>query len=80
MTDSRTFTHVGWFWFCPIYFAQHGDDADVAARYWWLEWLFAVCMLFEDARIWMSMAMWPDYEPEFAFNVKPLAEPVTLDR
>lgn len=71
------YTHSGWFWFCPIYFAFDGDGncAAVEARYEWLEWLFTACEFLEQARIGLSSSLWEDYEPSFQFKVKPLKKP-----
>lgn len=70
--DLPEHTHEGWFWFCPVLATPDGPDGmEVDARWWWLEWLFDLCELFEAARIQMSMAMWPDYEPTFMFKLRP---------
>lgn len=68
-----THTHEGWFWFCPILASFNADDEImVEARWSWLEWLFTLAEYCEGARISMSMAMWPDYEPSFMFKLRPI--------
>ena len=43
--SSITFTHKGWFWFCPIYWAEDGADGCVVdVRQPWQEMLFYVCV------------------------------------
>lgn len=67
-------THEGWFWFCPVYANLEGSDGmQVEARYAWLEWLFSVAEVFESARIQLSMAMIPEYEPTFMFKLREIA-------
>lgn len=81
MMDSITYTHSGWFWFCPILWAEDGPDSCcVEARWWWLEPLFTACEVLERLRIGVSCLLWPDYEPEFGFHVRPLETPITLIR
>ena len=64
-------THEGWFWFCPILASFNSDgEIMVEARWPWLEWLFTVSEYLEGARISMSVAMWPDYEPSFMFKLR----------
>lgn len=63
-------THKGWFWFCPVYLSF--DDpcgCAVEARHEWLEPLFDLADMFERARIWLTGAFDPDYEPAFMFKV-----------
>jgi hypothetical protein len=64
-------THEGWFWVCPILATINRDDGiEVEARWAWLEPLFTVCEVFESTRIWLTSAMFPDYEPTFMFKLR----------
>ncbi len=72
-----TFTHKGWFWFCPIYWAEDGADGCVVdVRQPWQEMLFYVCEGLEALRISLSCMIWADYEPSFSFRVEALATPI----
>jgi hypothetical protein len=63
------YTHKGWFWFCPIFLSPEEPDCPIEARFAWLEWLFSVCECFEAARIFVTSAFNPEYEPTFMFRV-----------
>lgn len=61
--------YKGWFWFCPIYLSDpEQDDLQVEARREWMEYVFDVAFMFEHARIWLSQALIPKYEPTFMFS------------
>jgi hypothetical protein len=75
--NSTTFTHKGWFWFCPIYWAEDGADGCVVdVRSPWQEPLFYVCEGLEALRISLSCMLWEDYEPSHSFRVEALAAPI----
>lgn len=66
-----THTHEGWFWCCPVLATPDAPGGMVVeARWAWLEWLFTACEYLEAARIQMSCAFWPDYEPSFMFKLR----------
>lgn len=67
MNDAPKFTHRGWFWFCPIYFATDSEGLVVEARRPWMEPLFSLALSFEAARIWLCTLLSPDYGPAFWF-------------
>lgn len=75
--SSIKFTHKGWFWFCPIYWAEDGRDGCVVdVRSPWQEPLFYLCERLEDLRISLSCLLWADYEPSYSFWVERLETPV----
>lgn len=86
MPQTATFTHKGWFWFCPILaFGEAIDDEtalefEVMPRWQWLEWLFVCCHYLDVARIWVSSLLDPDYEPMFMFRLQRLETPITVTR
>ena len=57
--NTVQFTHRGWFWFCPIYWAEDGADGCVVdVRSPWQEPLFYVCEGLEALRISLSCMIW----------------------
>lgn len=75
--NTVQFTHRGWFWFCPIYWAEGGADGCVVdVRSPWQEPLFYLCEGLEALRISLSCMLWADYEPSHSFWVEALATPI----
>lgn len=85
--DVLEFTHIGWFWFCPVLiwmpddpYADEGvteSEGECAfhPRHWSLFPLFWAAEALEAARIWASSIVWPDYEPSFMVAVTGYAKP-----
>jgi len=67
--NEQKFTHKGWFWFVPVYLNMDDGEMLVAARWSILDPLFWVADLLEAARIYITSALNPDYEPTFMFRV-----------
>lgn len=69
-TPSADMTHVGWFWFCPVYLGGITEnDLIVEARAAWLEPLFCIAEYFETARLLIGTAINPEYPETFMFRV-----------
>jgi len=70
-------THKGWFFLCPIYLnADDGEGMDVEAKYSWLEWWFTCNAFVFDIAVTVMLAINPDYEPVFPFQVTGINERV----
>lgn len=65
------FTHKGWFWFVPVFMSDPESNSPmvVETRREWMEPLFTLAECFERARIWLTVAIDPDYEPAFMLKV-----------
>jgi hypothetical protein len=65
-----TFTHYGWFGFCPVKIGALDTEAPiVVARWWWLEPVFWLAELHESLVIGLRSVFMPDVEPVFALKV-----------
>lgn len=64
-------THKGWFWFCPVYLELWNHDAGLSMeeRWAWLAPAFWVSLQLEQARIFLTSILAPDYEPSFGVIV-----------
>lgn len=64
-------THKGWFWFCPVYAAFDPVDDGISMEERWLGLrpVFWACLHLEQARIFLTSILAPDYEPSFGVIV-----------
>lgn len=64
-------THKGWFWFCPVYvaFDPADDGMSMEQRSGWFAPAFWLCLQLEQARIFLTSILAPDYEPSFGLIV-----------
>lgn len=71
MGDAEpVWTHNGWFGFCPVKIAEPYSDAPtLAARWWWLGWLFDLNETVQGLVLTLCSAMIPDYEPMWRIKV-----------
>jgi hypothetical protein len=78
--ERVTYTHEGWFWLCPILYADEGAEGCVVDERWpWTGWLFTVSEWLEEARIFWATLLIPDYEPSFMFKVRQLDRPIVRE-
>lgn len=64
-------THKGWHFFCPCYFANldSEDGPVVDVRHWVFYPLWVLAGLFESTIIFFLSLTDPDYEPAFRFYI-----------
>lgn len=68
--QSPTFTHYGWFGFCPVKVADpYGGEPCLAARWLILEPLFDLQEVIQGAVIWLCSAMDAEYEPMWRIKI-----------
>lgn len=67
---AETFTHRGWFAFCPVYVADDGDEGMVMSeRNWVPTWLMAAAEGYFGLVFTILHAIDPNYEPMWGVRV-----------
>lgn len=65
-----TYTHKGWFGFCPIYLAAPESNCpDIVERHWSLAWLLDLNVALQQAAMVVCSVMAPDWEPTWKIRV-----------
>jgi hypothetical protein len=65
-----TYTHYGWFGFCPVKIGGLDTPAPlVAPRWWWLEPVFWLAEQHESTTIFLRSIFMPDVERLWALRV-----------
>lgn len=66
MIHRCKYTHYGWMGICPVHIADPKSDCPtIDARYWWMEPLHDLSLMFFNAINFVLSHMSIDYEPNF---------------
>ena len=77
-TISVTYTHKGWFLFCPIYLNNVETDAPtVEPRHWIFTWLMHFGDVLLDMYASVGQIFNPDFSVPFPLYIKKLKKPIT---
>jgi len=76
--EPETFTHEGWFAFCPVWCSYSNDKVHLKAKYH-LNWLLSLAGEYQDFKIFVLGLIFDDLDFKYSTKSRKLKEPITFD-